>query len=244
MKISPQQKKLAIAGAGVVVVVFALIARSKSAASDTTGLDTTGTTAADPGPSTFADNGAGFGQLSTAIADGLGSVSTGFDSLTSSIDTNEGGLADQITTLSDRIDQLANAGITPAAAPMQAPPAQLAATGQPAARSMVAGQPVHLDSHGADSGLHFITVDRGGVATRLYETAPGKGNFGATQASVVSLGTPAPAALPSFKSIIAKTAPNSPVKPQSHEAAAAAKVAATVKSTAKTQAKQQKKSKK
>lgn len=74
--------------------------------------------------------------------------------------------------------------------------------------------PVHLDSHGQDSGLHFITVDRGGVTTRLYETKRGKGDFGSTKASVVSLGTPAPKALPSFVNALQKAGLKSPVKPK------------------------------
>jgi hypothetical protein len=151
-QLDPKQRKVIMAaGGGIVLAVVVLAARGArtpaapeeagGTGAAPAGVDPYATTSADTGPSSFADNGAGFGQLSTAISDGLGQVGTSLDNVSSST-----------TDLGERLTAVEAAAAAAAAAANKAaagqkPPGQLAQTGRPAAPAkpkpkLFAGKPL------------------------------------------------------------------------------------------------------
>jgi hypothetical protein len=180
--LTPKQKQIAVALAGTAVLaIIALLGRRNSAAPATDATTDPQAGAAAPFGSTFADNGEAAGGLSTAITDGLGNVALGLDSVSaqqSTVAESLNALAAQRQADSAAIEQaLNNFQIpTPAvAAPAAAAQAATARTTRPAP-AKPAG--VFTQTKGTRAGRNYKLVVSRGQNIRLYESAPGRKDYG------------------------------------------------------------------
>lgn len=204
MKLDGKQKRIAaaIAAGGALALVVLLSKRGGSSAPEGAVSSVANPGAGDP--SSFADNGAAMGQLSTDVTNLAGDIRTGLGNLTDANDRNNSALLDSITA---RFSELGSQFAAPAydpPAPAEAP-AQLASSGMPAARTMQAApvvihqgaQPtaaqtkaaaapnVAFQDSGTRAGLLFQTVVKDSKVYRFYESKPGKKDYGQTTGSKV-----------------------------------------------------------
>lgn len=181
MTLNPKQKKIAAAvGGGGLLALVVLMTRGGSSSSTATGdpggVANGGVTAQDP--SSFADNGASMGELSSSVTSSLGGLGTAFDNFTNAF-------ANQPAPLSgDDVAAGVAAGLgsyfaqhpSDPPAPAQAP-GQLAAAGQPA--KSVAAQSaapstsaVKVATHGSTPGDKYTeikNVTRNGVKGVIHD---------------------------------------------------------------------------
>jgi hypothetical protein len=131
--------QLAAAAAAVLAIVVIMSRRSSTAgaaATDTSALSPSSPAGvSSPGPTTFADNGAALGALSTELSGSLGQVGVGLGQVDSSLT----GLQGSVDALPDSIAAAVAAGSRDPGVPTAAP-GPLAAAGQPAAAPQAAAR--------------------------------------------------------------------------------------------------------
>lgn len=189
MHLDPKQKKIVAAvGAGGALALVVLLSRRSDTSTEAPATDAGLGTVADPGPSSFADNGAGFGQLSTSLSDGLGQVSSALAGMPTADD------------YANAVSNGVNQGIGdyfaahPNDPPAMAAPGQLSDTGDPTASTAPKAVSAAFtnNSGNARSGRQYIvTTNKKGQTVHAYESAPGKADFGKSKNSSVVLKPPA-----------------------------------------------------
>lgn len=198
----PNQRRLALAAAvGGVLALFVVIKRRGTGGTDGgSGTTTTPSPAADSGgaaagmggmgPSTFADNGAAAGQLSTTISDQTGALQALTDAFYGWMDNGSNAAAageKAARPFEPVVDTPSQPAVT--LTPATSPPGQLATVGGAITNQVggsaptlsgVAGRPGVF--HNADRNLDYIVQN----GVRRYETALGKGDwFKGAQAKIV-----------------------------------------------------------
>lgn len=196
MKLDGKQKRIAAAiAAGGMLALVVLLSRGRSSA----GVEPIAATDALGAPTSFADNGAAMGQLSTSISDlagrtdiALGNLGAGLEELDARSSTRSDGLADSFATSLAGIGSLF--ALQTADPPAPAAPPMLAAIGKPAGAAQAAPKPVptaaqakaaaqpnvsfNANPESKRAALNFQTVIKGGNVWHYFESAPGKGDYG------------------------------------------------------------------
>jgi hypothetical protein len=234
--LSDRQKKILVAvGGGGLLALIAILGRGRGAAApaDTAATDPTGG-AAPPAGSTFADNGEAAGGLSSAITDQLGSSLGDVGSALAGVTAGQQQIIDALQQIPPAFQQpigempsaddiAASVGPAVAASLIDAGaigrPAGATTASATAARAARSTKPgVFTQTTGTRAGRQYVV--QGGV--RLYESKPGKGDWGKaanTRIPIPGKAVPKPKAKPKPRAPAPRRPASHPSRPPAHHAA-------------------------